>query len=286
MLRIASRRAFTLIELLVVIAIIAILIALLLPAVQKVREAAGRIKCANNLKQQCLGLHAYHGSTGHFPSAFVSLGDSPGWGWGAHILPYIEQDNLYEAAGVRNSVFGGGSNPASPSALTQTRLAVFRCPADTGPDLNTFRNNFATSNYRGVAGPLNTPFFSADQDLGGVLFQNSQIRIEQITDGTSNTLAIGECRFDEAVTKWAALWAGMIGNFGGGIMISCVMWWVDDTSAQINGSAPQAFSSRHFRGAYFAFCDGSVRFFREGGDVATLKYLAGRDDGVVVNPDF
>ena len=69
-------------------------------------------------------------------------------------------------------------------------------------------------------------------------------------------------------------------------MISCVMWWVDDDTAKINGTAPQAFGSRHPGGAFFGFCDGSVRFFREGSDIGTLKYLAGRADGVVVNPDF
>jgi prepilin-type N-terminal cleavage/methylation domain-containing protein/prepilin-type processing-associated H-X9-DG protein len=288
MVRRGRSPAFTLIELLVVIAIIAVLIALLMPAVQKVREHASRIKCENNLHQMSLALHSYASVNDYFPSSYVASSLDPGWGWGAFLLPHVEQENLYRAAGVGSSTFGGGANPAQPNSLTQTALKVFRCPSDVGPDLNPIRLDFALSNYRAVAGPITYPSFIPDLDMGGVMFQNSKIRITDITDGTSNTLAVGECIFDETSGKRAALWAGMTGERPDpdtgvlSIWISDVMWWVDDATATINGTAPQAFSSRHIGGAYFGFCDGSVRFFREGGDVQTLKWLAGRNDGHIV----
>ncbi len=285
------RSAFTLIELLVVIAIIAILIALLVPAVQRVREAAAKVQCENNLKQLGLGLHSYAGANGYFPPAYKAPGFNPGWGWGMIIAPYIEQDTLYKKLDVENKLFGGGANPARPAAPlpadTQLPLAIFKCPSDTAPDLNPDRLNFAMSNYRAVAGPITFPFFFVNQDMGGVMFQNSKIRIVQITDGTSNTTAIGECIFDQKTGKRAAIWAGMSGLRSGSIWISDCMWWVDQATATINGPAPQAFSSRHLgQGAFFAFCDGSVRFFRQGGNPDNIRWLAGRADGVVVNYDF
>jgi prepilin-type N-terminal cleavage/methylation domain-containing protein len=123
------RTAFTLIELLVVIAIIAILIGLLVPAVQKVRESANRIQCANNLKQLALAVHNYHSDRGTFPvNSFYGWKPTvPSWSWLAHLLPYVEQDNLYRQANI------GGSPPNNINqSLPQiaTRVKVFLCPSD------------------------------------------------------------------------------------------------------------------------------------------------------------
>jgi prepilin-type N-terminal cleavage/methylation domain-containing protein/prepilin-type processing-associated H-X9-DG protein len=274
-----SRHAFTLIELLVVIAIIAILIGLLLPAVQKVRESAMKTQCTNHLHQLALALHSHADQKGLFPSAYVATSTSPGWGWGTMILPFMEQQPLYQGLTPEAINFGGGGNPAMPTPAAQTKLSVFRCPADTGPDLNPERLNHGMANYRATSGPTAYPFFNADTDMGGIMYQNSRIGFDDIVDGTSNTLVIGECKFDVKETKRAAIWPGMSGLRSGAVWISDVMWWVDNTSAVINGTAPQAFSSRHPGGAFFAFGDGSVRFFRQGGNVMNLRYLAGRNDG-------
>jgi prepilin-type N-terminal cleavage/methylation domain-containing protein len=280
------RSAFTLIELLVVIAIISILIGLLLPAVQKVREAAARSKCSNNLKQMGLAMQNHVHTAGFFPSAYNGKGSNPGWGWGTALLPYAEWATLYKDLGVGQTLFGGGANPAQSTTLTQTKMSLFRCPSDIGPEINHMRLNHGTSNYRAVAGPITSVYFSADQDMGGVMFQNSKVKSDDITDGASNTVVIGECRFEEPANKRAALWVGMTGLRDGSVWISDVMWWIDESSATINGPAGQAFSSRHPGGALFSFCDGSTRFFRNGGNVQNLKWLAGRKDGVVVNFDF
>src|SRR6202051_4326343 len=126
---------FTLIELLVVIAIIAILIALLVPAVQKVREAGARLQCANNLKQIGLALHSYHGAYKQFPAGYIdgntnpnSTPDNdvgPGWGWASFLLPYLEQGNVFNQINFQVPV-GSGVN----TAVSQISLSVFQCPSD------------------------------------------------------------------------------------------------------------------------------------------------------------
>jgi len=277
-----AKFGFTLIELLVVIAIIALLIALLLPAIQQVRVSAARLKCTNNLKQLTLALHAYHNNNNKLPPAYKATGLEPGWACGAILLPYLEQTNLYQKLGVETQPFGA---PPTTYAFpdSQIPLKIFRCPTDIGPDLNPDRYNHAMSNYRPVSGPVTYLFFAESLDMGGVMYQNSAIRFVDITDGASNTLAYGETMWDSTVGKWGTLWIGMTGLIGGSIRISDAMWWVDESTARVNGTAPQAFSSRHTGGAYFGFCDGGVRFFRDTLDPNVTRWLAGRNDGVTVS---
>ena len=318
---------FTLIELLVVIAIIAILIGLLLPAVQKVREAAARAKCSNNLKQQILGMHNYASAIGHYPPAILNDAKNwydyfPGWGWGTVILPYVEQDPLYRQLNPDQQPLGSSFgaqistiNNVVPTAAMKVPLSIYRCPSDSAPDLNTFRmdlsdRQMALSKYRAVCGTDTTPAnptlghpagtFHANEDLNGIHWQNSKVKFEAITDGTSNSVVVGECIFinqrDGTSTdgrKWAAVWTGMTGYYcspdpaiGCGIRISDVMWHLDETTAKLNGTAPQAFGSRHTGGAMFGFGDGSIRFFRSSSDPTVVKWLGNRMDGRVLNIDF
>jgi prepilin-type processing-associated H-X9-DG protein len=296
----------------VVIAIIAILIGLLVPAVQKVREAAARLQCLNNLHQLVIGLHNYHSSYSSFPAGFrvpqAELYAFPAtfngsWAWSSDVLPYVEQDNLAKQMHVLDFPRFGGTGPTDligpqscmpsnvPGGWTQIKLKLFRCPSDNGPDINPIRNNHSMSNYRGVAGPYTYPFIGPYQDFGGIFWQNSFVRMTDITDGTSNTLIIGECKWDDKNGQTACIWAGMEGwvapgSSSGSVRISDVMWYVDQLTAQVNGTAPQAFSSRHNGGANFAFADGSVRFFRNNTDPNIIRFLAGRNDGVVVSPEF
>ena len=145
------------------------------------------------------------------------------------------------------------------------------------------------SNYRAVAGPRSTDsgFFESDFDFGGILMHNSQIRFQDVHDGTSNTLIVGECVFDEAADKNGAIWAGMSGRRpNNSIWISDVMWWINEDDFTVNGEGRQAFTSQHPGGAQFSFCDGSTRLFPEAVEFSVMRFLAGRDDGVLTNNDF
>jgi prepilin-type N-terminal cleavage/methylation domain-containing protein/prepilin-type processing-associated H-X9-DG protein len=230
----ARRRAFTLIELLVVIAIIAILIGLLLPAVQKVREAAARAKCSNNIKQIALAMHNYHDQAGTFPNGVQIINPSnaaqsnnlsayrtPGFGpnWMVFLLPHIEQGALYSqySSDINNFVPSGGANQNWRNVRT-VKIPTLLCPSDTGQDVPFGLNggNWARSNYAANAGAgwvSDTVAGSSTGGIrGGVVGINWGAKLTDIIDGTSNTIFINEIRIGLNASDRRGVWAMGVGG--------------------------------------------------------------------------
>jgi prepilin-type N-terminal cleavage/methylation domain-containing protein len=313
----AGRVAFSLIELLVVIAIIAILVGMLLPAVQRVREAANRMKCQNNLKQIGLALHNYHDAHSSFPRGYQALpryldggtDTSPGWGWGTFILPYLEQDNIYRTINLNL----GAESPRNAMAI-QTIISVYICPSDLTPDSaftvpDGFGNSVALAapaSYAACVGGDETDTFGPSGQ--GVFYRNSRTRISDITDGTSNTILIGE-------RSWAnvnGIWAGAIndGVCQRGRLNPCpgngAAWYPAATlvlaHSHLNNALTDTdgglddFSSQHPGGSSFLLADGSVRFLRSiSGDQANgaftppsviFQAMGTRANGEIVPSDW
>jgi prepilin-type N-terminal cleavage/methylation domain-containing protein/prepilin-type processing-associated H-X9-DG protein len=222
------RNAFTLIELLVVIAIIAVLVGLLLPAVQKVREAAARMSCSNNLKQLGLAAHNYHGTVGKFPPGVNVPAVMTGLANGQSsppplvagqsfslfeaLLPYVEQNNIYNQLTFVGTTKANGNlgndsqylncaTATNPAPVGSTIIKTFLCPSDTAPTQTTYVSGglsylFGANTYGGNAG-INSFYTFSSKGTGGmtqdgVFYINSSVSITSITDGTSNTLAFGE----------------------------------------------------------------------------------------------
>jgi prepilin-type N-terminal cleavage/methylation domain-containing protein/prepilin-type processing-associated H-X9-DG protein len=309
-----TRHAFTLIELLVVIGIIAVLVGLLLPAVQKVRESASRAKCQNNLKQFGLALHNYHDSNqflapgyqANAPYIDGATDTTPGWGWGAIVLPYLEQNNLFCQLII--------NQPVQNSPAVQTLVIVYLCPSDSVPRtafavLDGFGNTIclaAPSSYAACVGGDESDTFGPSGL--GVFYRNSQTRITDITDGTSNTIFIGERAWANAQGIWAgAIHDGVIrrgtqnpcpgtgaGSYPAATLVQAHSH-LNNALTDTDGGLDD-FSSKHVGGSNFLFGDGSVRFLRSvsgdlpgGGytaDSLTFQAMGTRANGEVVPTDF
>ena len=302
-----SACGFTLIELLVVIAIIAVLVGLLLPAVQAAREAARRAQCSNNLKQIGLAMHSYHSVYDTFPPAYITAvvnnpalpETGPGWGWAVMILSDLEQKPLYQGINFSLQI----TDPGSMTART-TSPSAFLCPsnAGSGPVVATSLTGTAISTdlsagqYVASAGQLEPGQFPASNN--GVFYRNSRNGTRDITDGTSMTLMVGERSRNVA----DATWVGAVPIWQ---LCTNPKWQVQEcgppstmvlshTGSAGTGSiyVPNSKSSMvddywslHPGGCNFLFCDGSVRFIRESVNPSIFSYLSTRAGGEAISAD-
>ena len=296
-MHIRNRRAFTLIELLVVIAIIAILIGLLLPAVQKVREAASRSTCQNNLKQIGLACHNYHAALNQLPPGYSSSssypGTAPGWGWAAYLLPHLEQNSVSQKINLTQLV---ESQPA-----IGTVLKVFLCPSDPFSPA-AFTVTSATGSAICLAGPscyaatVGSDAAEVDAPTGdGIFYRNSATRLTDVSDGTSQTVMVG----DRAWTDAQGIWAGVPTN-------AVIRAGTTNPWPSVTGPAPALtlvhnnwiniktdadgglddFSSKHIGGVNLVFADGSVRFIKsitsDGAERAAFWAMGTRANGDLI----
>jgi prepilin-type N-terminal cleavage/methylation domain-containing protein/prepilin-type processing-associated H-X9-DG protein len=328
------RSAFTLIELLVVIAIIAVLIGLLLPAVQKIREAANRMSCTNNLKQLGLAVHNFHDVRGGFPPARLNDGLS----WAVYLLPYIEQDNLHKRFDYYKPWPDQQSAADYAAGTLQVPMKTYTCPSRRSPMLSIagdagggisywvgyldpsspdflkgYGNGFKSpgsrfgpcsdyagcgasdGNYNVSQGPADpiVALTSPGNPLGNgampTLWRNQDpwpVKVSSITDGTSNTLLIGEKHIQTANLGKAdqASYDGCIFNGDDGRNVARIAGpgfplAISPTDNSTN--APWMFGSWHPGVVQFVFCDGSVHALSTSIDATNLGILANRRDGLV-----
>jgi prepilin-type N-terminal cleavage/methylation domain-containing protein len=286
---------FTLIELLVVIAIIAILIGLLVPAVQKVREAAARTQCLNNLKQLGLALHAYHDIYKKFPY-LRSGGGQNRHTWAMLLLPFIEQGNVFNQyktpiAGV--SMTDGFNNHTSTNAtivaLRQTQITLFFCPSRRGaPSLSPITTGSTVmglpGDYAACTGDTSTAPTTGVFPLVNSNHMAATTRIANITDGTSNTIMLGEkhiqlTALNNPITDGMILSASESQTYQRRAGASWPL------AASETATANTQFGSWHTGIVQFAFADGSIRAIRTSVPGTTMGLLANIRDGQVI-PDI
>jgi prepilin-type N-terminal cleavage/methylation domain-containing protein len=294
-----KRNGFTLIELLVVIAIIAVLIGLLVPAVQQVREAAARTQCLNNLHQLGVAMHNFHDAYKKFPPA-VNLPGQEKFGWATapfqnkwtslHILlmPYIEQANLVGTSFVDNVPNPHNINCQGPNSLGAQYVPIYVCPSDSAmPDPPVGQYGmlyFAITSYGGCSGTSTTSTDGTAMLKNGMFWMNSSVRMIEISDGTSQTLMIGErSRLNLQVTSSSQVLGGWA--------------WVNQFAQEdntMNTSEPMegvafhdlnVFGSQHAGGnlSNFVLADGSVRSIPKSVSIVVYQRLSARNDGQVVD---
>ena len=307
-LRRQSVRAFTLIELLVVIAIIGVLVGLLLPAVQKVREAANRMSCSNNLKQIGVALHNYHDAQRSFPPGYVELYPplTDRASWITLTLPYFEQDNLWKSYDRSQSTGGGPNN----FLLNRTAIKLFKCPSDIDLPPKPYPPSpgigpWALGNYlaNNGLGPMKShwkPLPSIAKP--GIFMVNSKTRIADILDGTSYTMLVSEC-LNVPGSGDKEDWRGNLTY-----PENCLFHWNNTPNSSspdwlrdvLCVSVPQApcigthtaynnrlnivsARSNHPGGVQVLFGDGGVRFVTNNIDLETWQALGSPAGGEVIN---
>jgi prepilin-type N-terminal cleavage/methylation domain-containing protein/prepilin-type processing-associated H-X9-DG protein len=257
-------RAFSLVELLVVIAIIGVLIGLLLPAVQKIRAAADRTRCQNNLRQIGLALHSYHDANGTLPPGGIEYRPPNNFtnrqlAWGVFILPYLEQDNVYRLLDL-STPFDSPENAAGGASV----LWVFLCPSK--PRTAYLVNGLGACDYGGIFGQA---LFGPNNPHNGTMDFDVAYRFAQITDGTSHTMLIAE-----DTQRDDASWINALNLF--------------DVAYPINQGPPidPDIHSLHPGGANGLFADGSVHFLKNSMDLWVLAAICTRAGGESVADDF
>jgi len=288
-------RGFTLIELLVVIAIIGVLVGFLLPAVQQAREAARRSSCSNNLKQIGLALHGYHDANKELPLASVELEDGLSWdglSWQVFILPFMEEDARFQSFDFGEKY--SDSDNSMNKSLTATRPPnSFLCPSGTDIMSNLsadLTNGYYTTHYLGSMGPTGqnveagTTYSEQSTSNGGfgrqgIFFWAKSRKFREVTDGLSNTIAIGENSWTARNGKSPQRRAWTRGGRAGYWMASCRNFQQpinSDYTAQFND---HSMGSDHPGGAQFGFVDGSVRLLVDTIEFGVYKATASMNGG-------